>query len=136
MSDVRVAPANKKRPVPWRGRRRVEDARKRLIHVRCTDYERAAIRAIAEQAGLSVGAFIRALALGDAGPRAVRRPPVERAELARVLGALGKIGSNVNQIAKAIHQTQNLPSWSELAEIKADIAMMRAAILKALGRDH
>jgi hypothetical protein len=79
---------------------------------------------------------LRLLALGDAGPRAVRRPPVERAELARLLGELNKIGSNVNQIAKAIHTTRNLPSWSELAEIKADIAVMRASVLKALGHDH
>jgi hypothetical protein len=136
MSDVRVAPANKKKPVPWRGRRRVKDARNRLINLRCSDYERAAIQAIADQAGLSVGACIRALALGNPGPRAVRRPPVERAELARLLGHIGKLGSNINQIAKAIHQTRNLPSWSELAEIKADIARMRAAILKALGHDH
>jgi hypothetical protein len=115
---------------------RVKDARKRLIHLRCTDHERAAIKAVAEEAGFSVGALLRLLALGDAGPRAVRRPPVERAELARILGQIGKIGSNVNQIAKAIHTTRNLPSWSELAEIKADIATLRAAVLKALGYDH
>jgi hypothetical protein len=135
MSDVVVARA-KKKPAPWRGRMRVKDARKRLIHLRCTDHERAAIKAVAEEAGFSVGAFLRLLALGDAGPRAVRRPPAEHAELARILGELGKTGSNVNQIAKAIHTTRNLPSWSELAEIKADIATVRAAVLKALGYDH
>jgi hypothetical protein len=135
MSDAAVARA-KKKTAPWRGRMRVKDARKRLIHLRCTDHERAAIKAVAEEAGFSVGAFLRLLALGDAGPRAVRRPPAERAELARILGQLGKIGSNANQIAKAIHTTRNLPSWSELAEIKADIATVRAAVLKALGYDH
>jgi hypothetical protein len=135
MSDGTVARA-KKKTAPWRGRMRVKDARKRLIHLRCTDHERAAIKAVAEEAGFSVGAFLRLLALGDAGPRAVRRPPVERAELARILGALGKIGNNVNQAAKAIHQAGNLPSWSELAEMRADIAVMRAAVLKALGYDH
>lgn len=126
----------KKKPVPWRGRKRVKDARERLIHLRCNDHERAAIKAAAAEAGFSVGAFLRLLALGDAGPRAVRKPPVECGELARLLGALGKIGSNVNQIAKAIHTTSNLPSWIELAEIKNDIAAMRAAVLKGLGRDN
>jgi hypothetical protein len=135
MSNGTVARA-KKKTAPWRGRMRVKDARKRLIHLRCTDHERAAIKAVAEEAGFSVGALLRLLALGDAGPRAVRRPPIERAELARILGQIGKIGSNVNQIAKAIHTTRNLPSWSELAEIKADIATVRAAVLKALGYDH
>jgi hypothetical protein len=135
MSDGTVARA-KKKPVPWRGRKRVKDARNRLIHFRCTDHERAAIKAVAEEAGFSVGALLRLLALGDAGPRAVRRPPAERAELTRILGQIGKIGSNVNQIAKAIHTTRNLPSWSELAEIKADITTLRAAVLKALGHDN
>jgi hypothetical protein len=136
MSDARVARARRKRTAPWRGRMRVEDARTRLIHLRCTDHERIAIRSVAQRAGYSVGAFLRLLALGDAGPRAVRRPPADRAELARILAQLGKIGGNWNQIAKAIHQTRNLPSWSELAEMKADIALMRAALLKALGYDH
>jgi hypothetical protein len=136
MSDAGGVGDGKKKPVPWRGRMRVKDARKRLIHLRCTDHERTAIKAVADDAGFSVSAFLRLLALGDAGPRAVRRPPIERAELARVLGELGKIGSNINQIAKAIHTTANLPSWSELAEIRADIARMRATLLKALGYDH
>ena len=135
MSDAPVARA-RKRPVPWRGRMRVKDPRTTSIRLRCTEHERAAIRAVAEDAGFSVGALLRLLALGDAGPRSVRRPPVERAELARLLGQIGKIGSNVNQIAKALHTTRNLPSWSELAEIKAEIAVMRGAVLKALGYDH
>jgi hypothetical protein len=136
MSDAPVAPARRKRHAPWRGRKRVEDSRDALIHVRCTHHERAAIKAAADQAGLSVGAFLRALALGDAGLRAVRKPPVERAELVRLLGHIGKLGSNVNQIAKAVHTTNNLPSWSELAAIQADIETMRIALMKALGRDH
>jgi Bacterial mobilisation protein (MobC) len=135
MSDPPGARA-KKKPVPWRGRKRVKDARERLIHLRCTDHERAAIKAAAAEAGFSVGAFLRLLALGDAGPRAVRKPPIELGELVRILGALGKIGSNVNQIAKEVNTTRNLPSWSELAEIKGDIAAMRVAVLKGLGRDH
>lgn len=135
MSDAKVAPA-KKKTAPWRGRMRVKDARKRIIPVRCTEHERVAIKAVAEEAGLSVGAFLRLLALGDAGLRAVRKPPVEKAELARILGQLGKIGSNVNQIARAVNSTRNLPSWSELAEMKEDIARMRAAVIKALDRDY
>lgn len=136
MSDAHVARARRKRTAPWRGRMRVKDARNRLIHLRCTDHERAGIKAVSEDAGFSVGAFLRLLALGTAGPRAVRRPPAERAELARILAQLGKIGSNVNQIAKAIHTTRNLPSWSELAVMRDDIGQMRAALMKALGYDH
>jgi hypothetical protein len=47
------------------------------IHpVRCTFDEFKAIAAKADQAGLSIPAFMRAAALGDAGPRAQRRPSV------------------------------------------------------------
>lgn len=136
MSETSVAPAKRKNHAPWRGRKRVADSRDALIHVRCTHYERAAIRSAAAEAGLSVGAFLRVLALGDAGPRAVRKPPVERAELVRILGHIGKLGSNVNQIAKAVHTTNNLPSWSELAVMQEDIGKMRVALMRALGRDH
>lgn len=136
MSDAQLAHPRKRKRAPWRGRVRVRDARNKIIPLRCNDAERVAIKAAAEQAGLAVGGFLRALALGDAGPRAVRKPPVERQELVRLLGELGKIGSNVNQIAKAIHTTRNLPSWAELAVMREDIGRMRVALIRALGRDH
>jgi hypothetical protein len=94
---------------------RVKDARTRVIPpVRCTAEEQAAIKMAADRAGLSVGAFLRAAALGDAGPRAVRRPPIERKELARLLGHLGKVGSNVNQLARGFNQTGFLPGFPEI----------------------
>ncbi len=121
---------------PWRGRRRVEDARTKLIPVRCTAEERAAIKAAADKAGLSVGALLRALALGDAGPRAVRRPPVERKELARLLGHLGKVGSNLNQLAHAFNRDGRVPGVVELNGIRGHVVEMRDALIKALGRDQ
>jgi hypothetical protein len=136
MSDAPVARA-KKKPAPWRGRMRVKDARTKVIPpIRCTGAEQAAIKAAADQAGLSVGAFLRALALGDAGPRAVRRPPVERKELARLLGWLGKLGSNVNQLAHGFNRDGILPGFPELLAIRREVGEMRAALMQALGRDH
>jgi hypothetical protein len=131
MTEERAAPA--KHAAPWKGRRRVTDAKGCFIAVRCTVQQNEAIREGAARAGLSVGAYLRALAVGKPGPRSVRRPPIERAELARLLGHLGKLGSNVNQIAKAVNTTRNLPSWSELAVMREDIARMRSAIMRALG---
>ena len=44
-----------KHAAPWRGRKRVKDARTRTIPpIRCTEEERAAIKAAADRAGLSV----------------------------------------------------------------------------------
>jgi len=115
---------------------RVADARTHFIAVRCTAAERAAIAERASQAGLSVGAYLRSLALGTAGPRSVRRPPIERKELARLLGWLGKLGSNVNQLAKRFNQSRALPGFAELLAIRREVGEMRAALIKALGRGH
>ena len=114
---------------------RVADARTRLIPaIRCTDKERTAIKAAADRAGLSVGAFMRSQALGTPGPRSVRRPPVEKEELARLLGWLGKLGSNVNQLAHGFNRTGALPGFPELLAIRREVGEMRAALMKALGR--
>lgn len=131
-----AADARTKSMAPWRGRKRVEVARTKLIPVRCTADERAAIKAVADKAGLSVGAYLRAAALGDAGPRAVRRPPIERKELARLLGHLGKLGSNLNQLAHAFNSRGRVPALIELDRIRGDVREMRDALMAALGRDH
>lgn len=133
MTEASVAPA-KKRTKKAPQRMRVDDARTHFIAVRCTAEERTAISERAGQAGLSVGAYLRAVALGSPGPRAVRKPPVERKELARLLGWLGKLGSNVNQLAHGFNRDRTLPGARELAAIRRDVAQMRAALMKALGR--
>jgi hypothetical protein len=125
-----------KSAAPWRGRKRVADARTKLIPVRCTAEERTAIKAVADKAGLSVGALLRTAALGDAGPRAVRRPPIERKELARLLGHLGKVGSNINQLAHAFNQRGRVPALAELSRIREYVGEMRNALMLALGRDQ
>ena len=119
---------------PKRGRRRVEDAKTSFISVRCTAKERAAIDAAATRAGLSIGAYLRALALGNPGPRAVRRPPVERKELARLLGHLGKVGSNINQLAHAYNSIGRVPGLAELVAVRQQIGELRNALMQALGR--
>ena len=121
---------------PWRGRKRVSDAKNSFISVRCTAEERSKIDEAARQAGLSIGAYLRALALGSAGPRAVRRPPIERKELARLLGHLGKVGSNLNQLAHAFNRERRIPGLDELNAIRQKVGELRDALMKALGRDH
>ena len=115
---------------------RVKDARTQFVGVRCSTDEHAAITEAAAKAGLSVGAYLRTQALGSPGPRAVRRPPIERRELARLLGWLGKLGSNVNQLAYGYNRERRLPGLPELMAVRQDVAAMRAAMMKALGRDH
>ena len=117
---------------PWRGRPRVANPKGKRIAVRCTVEDHALIAQWAAEAGLSTGGYLRALALGSAGPRAVKRPLAERDLLVRILGELGKLGSNVNQTAKWSNTAKEPPSARELARMREDIAAMRAAVLKAL----
>jgi hypothetical protein len=121
-------------PAPWRGRKRVAVARDRYVAVRCTEAEHAKMTKAAQRAGLSVGAFLRALACDGPGLRAARRPPIERQELARLLGHIGKLGSNVNQLAYAANAFNDMPSARELEQIGAEVREMRDAVMKALGR--
>ena len=122
------------RAAPWRGRKRIKNPRNHFIAVRCSDTEYVSITESAMRAGLSIGAYLRAAATGDAGPRAVRRPPVEHEALARVLGQVGKIGSNVNQVAKRYNGSGLVPGFPEILAMRRDIGELRAALLKALGR--
>jgi hypothetical protein len=63
----------------------------------------------------------------------VRRPPVERAELVRLLGAIGHVGGNLNQLAHTANT--GLPTDRHaLLEVLSGLTAVRSAILSALGR--
>jgi len=99
--------------------------------VRVTPEERDAIDALAMQKGLTVGAFLRAAALGDKGPRAKTRIPVDEELLRRLLGQTGKIGGNLNQIAKQLNKGGAVATPDVLAAV-AEYRQLRQAILAAL----
>ncbi|HUA76338.1 MAG TPA: plasmid mobilization relaxosome protein MobC [Acetobacteraceae bacterium] len=109
-------------------------ARTDHLTVRLTPEERAAIDEMADRAGLAAGSYVRQAVFGAPRPRQVRRPPVERRELARLLGQLGHIGGNLNQIAKAANSGDGIDRI-DLSEAVAGLAVVRDAILQALGRD-
>mgnify|MGYP000900399662 FL=1 len=107
--------------------------RKDRVTVRLTEDERRLLEAAAEEAGLSIGAFIRARALGDAGERFKKRPPADRAELTRLLAQLGKVGSNLNQMARRINSGERvgIPHLDKALEAAAGaMTAVRAAIKK------
>jgi hypothetical protein len=104
------------------------------VTVRLTKDERATLDALASRSGLTAGAFMRAAAFGDAGPRAQRRPPADHKALRHLLGECGRIGNNLNQIARSLHAR----GWVIIPELVAACAAyldVRAAILRALAMD-
>lgn len=119
-------------PLP---RRSGSEKRKRSVclAVRLTAEERALIEGQAERAGLATGSYARLVLLGAPPPRQIRRPPVERRELARLLGEIGHIGGNLNQLA---HHANSGLAFDRVAFRSAVAALeaIRKAILSALGR--
>ena len=107
--------------------------RTRLKAVRFTPDELSALEGAAERAGMSVGAYMRSVLLAAPAPRQSRRPPVEKRALAQLLGHIGKLGSNLNQLAR-YGNLGRLIEDQHLAEASADVAAMRAAVMDALGR--
>ncbi len=101
------------------------------IMVRVTPQERDAIDALSMQKGLTLAAFLRAAALGDPGPRARSRIPVDEALLRQLLGQIGKVGGNLNQIAKRLN-SGGVAAASEVWAALADYRELRQAILAAL----
>lgn len=100
--------------------------------VRLTDDERADVKARADRAGLSIGGYFKAAVFDQPPSRQSRRPPVDKQELARLMGAIGRIGSNVNQLARHA----NAGSWPDaraLDDACSDIHWMRDAVMRALG---
>ncbi len=109
-------------------------SRTHIVAVRVLPEEAAIIAEAADRAGLAVGAYVRRMALGDAGPRAMRRPQVDKAELARLLGTLGRIGSNVNQMARVANSVGVAGPLGALQTMQKDLREVRDAILRALER--
>lgn len=106
--------------------------RNRRIDFRLTEAEYAEVRRKADRAGYTVGAYVRATVLGSPGPRAQRLPPTNKHLLVKLLGQLGKIGSNINQIARAINSGK-IPPIPKIEEAIQALLDMDKLVMRALG---
>ncbi len=117
------------------------EARQRTdrLFVRLTPEEKAIFLGRADKAGLTAAAFLRAAAIGNAGPRAQKKVPADAQALREMIGHLGKIGSNLNQIARYLHTGGNAEVvLSDIRDVLADHARIRDRLYEALGKtpDH
>jgi Bacterial mobilisation protein (MobC) len=112
------------------------ETRQRTAHVitRLTPAERQQIDEAADKSGLALGSYVRAKLLTGPSPRAVRKPPVDRAALAQVLALLGRVGGNVNQIARKLNYGERQDP-RDLEKALRELTEMRDALMVALGRD-
>jgi hypothetical protein len=107
--------------------------RNRILPIRFDAAEHEVVATAAQKAGLSTSSYARKVLLGAEPPRQMRRPSVEAKALARLLGELGKIGGNLNQLARSANSGIVVYDGEILASI-ADLKVLREAILNALGR--
>ena len=104
------------------------------ITIRLSAEERQNLDDRSALSGLMPGSYVRQTVFGAPMPRQVRRPPIEKRELARLLFELGHIGGNINQIARAANSNRPVTD-AEIQKALVQLGECRAAILKALGRE-
>lgn len=117
-----------------RGRRGSETRQRTFtMTIRLNQQEVEAVRKLADKAGMPAASLLRRALFDTPPPRAVRRPTVSHQAVARLLGQLGKIGSNINQLAHYAHLGRYQENSIEMA--LRDLAELRLACLQALGRE-
>jgi hypothetical protein len=122
-------PATKKR----HGTENRQRQKRTTLRWEVAEFNKVAARA--DKAGMTFGAFMRALGLeGDPGARSQRIPPVDKTILLQFQGQLGRLNNNANQIARGINEDEfyDLP---ELRLMLRDYVTMRDAIFTALGKE-
>src|ERR1700693_1144238 len=94
-------------PAPKRRHGTENRQRQKITPIRWEMTEFNKVAAKANRAGLTFGAFMRALGLdGDAGPRSQRIPLIQNETLLRYQGQLGRLNNDVNQIARGINEDE------------------------------
>jgi hypothetical protein len=102
-----------------------------IIGFRASTEERARIQADADRVGLTVSSYVRSRSLKKPTTRAVRRPPVETAQLAQLLGLLGAASGELHRIG------ESLTTADADSNTRAALASLReaaTAIMQALGK--
>ena len=115
-------------------RPKTTDPRSKQLKARFTEAELQIVNDRAEGTGMTTSDLLRFGVLREPPPPRRRgvHPVKDQQELARILGAIGKIGSNVNQLA----HVANSGAWPEnqlLHQAAADIQWMRHTLMIALG---
>lgn len=94
------------------GKRRSEKRlRQAFITVRCTPAEKAIAVDNAANLGLSLGDYVRSVAMGQKPLYLVRRSNAKAEAILLLKAELGKIGSNINQVAKVANSTGTVESY-------------------------
>ncbi len=106
----------------------------RIANFRVTPEEYRQIESHAEREGLTFGSYLRTRALATPTTRAMRRPMMEKVILGKLTAELGRSGSNLNQIARAMNSGETVVIDDIQAALKEQRQIL-AAIIDVLGRN-
>jgi Bacterial mobilisation protein (MobC) len=103
-----------------------------MVHARVTEAEKAEVIAKAKGAG-GVSALFRIAVLNYKPPKS----KVDIQAATKLLTELGKIGSNINQIAKHLNAGRPGDRLEQMIEVELrDLMEMRHACLRVLGQER
>lgn len=106
-----------------------------VIGVRVSPEERHEIDKAAEEAGLTVGSFLRSIALKKARTMPRKRPALDVLLLGQILGQLGKVGNNLNQIAKRLNERKGVGQERIILALK-ELSTLKEQLVKELRREN
>lgn len=86
-----------------------------MLGLRVSPEERAEIEDAAAEMGLSIASYIRDCVLTSPQTKKTRKPSIERAKLAQMLGQLGKVKASLDQIARRTMKIRAL-AWRGLVK--------------------
>lgn len=101
--------------------------------LRLTPEERARLAVAAEAKGLGPSSLARLVVVREIGlpdPDIRRKPDGLRQDIARVLGELGRIGSNVNQVARVANATGDVASIVAVHGLRDQLQELTQAVLE------
>lgn len=126
-------PPQNKSPKQTQSNKKRSEKRKKTtsLVVRLSPAEHDKIKKKAKKLGVTVSAFLRVQALENASADTLLAPTVDQKLLGKVSAQLGRIGSNVNQMAKRLNSGHQVAA-KELEAMRRNLAVMQAAILKAV----
>jgi hypothetical protein len=103
------------------------------VYSRVSDAERAKIEMDAAAHGLSVGAYLRWLAIDRPQTRPIRRPLADVALLAKLKGEAGRAGGNIAQLLKLANRGE-VVYVDELADAAKAVRDFYVTALETLKR--
>lgn len=109
-----------------------KSSKSRILNVRVSEEEHAAIKSAAHEAGRTTSAFFKSLILEGAGVQAAFNDD-DRHMISLMLEDMRRIGINLNQVARSLNSGKHVHPEEIRIQIK-NVAMMQSMVQRELRR--